>query len=84
MKESEYIDKKKYLWLLSTFVPLVATLGVYLYKKTHQSWVMVIPLFFIYGFIPLLDTIFSKDESNPPESVVPVLEIEKERQPWQI
>lgn len=74
MKENDYIDKKKYLWLLSTFVPLIAMLGVFLYEKTHQYWVTIIPLVFIYGFIPLLDTIFSEDKSNPPEAAVPALE----------
>ncbi|MFK8010816.1 MAG: alkane 1-monooxygenase [Marinicellaceae bacterium] len=69
-----YKDKKKYLWLLSSLMPLVASLGPYLYIQTGLSYLIFVPLIIIYAVIPLLDLIFSEDLSNPPEEVVPSLE----------
>lgn len=74
MHTVKYIDKKKYLWLLSTLLPLIAISGIFLYKQTNQAWTIFIPLVFIYIFIPVLDWMFSEDQTNPPEAVVPELE----------
>ncbi len=77
MNKIKYVDKKKYLWLLSTFIPLVSVFGVYLFKQTQMAWTLFIPLAFFYIIIPILDLIFKEDESNPPESAVPELEKQK-------
>lgn len=65
---------KKYLWILSTLLPLVGLTGAGLYQFTGQAWMLFIPLMFIYAVIPLLDWVFSKDPSNPDENEVPALE----------
>ena len=50
-----YQDKKKYLWLMSSALPLVGTLGVLLFVAFKSAWLLVLPLFFIYVFIPVMD-----------------------------
>lgn len=65
---------KKYLWMLSTLLPLVGSTGVLLYELTDQSWTLMVPLLFIYLIIPALDLVFSTDESNPNEAQVAKLE----------
>ena len=70
----KYKDKKKYLWLLSSLMPLVVMIGPYLYQTTGIQWLIFVPLIIIYIIIPLLDWVFSEDQSNPPEEIVPKLE----------
>lgn len=65
---------KKYLWILSTLLPLVGLTGIGLFQYTGQAWMLIIPLVFIYIVIPVLDWLFSKDPSNPDENQVPTLE----------
>ncbi len=68
---------KKYLWILSTLMPLVGLSGIALYQQTQLALMLFVPLVFIYLFIPLLDMVFSKDDSNPNEEQVPELEQSK-------
>lgn len=65
---------KKYLWILSTLVPLVGLSGIALYELTSLSLMLFVPLLFIYLVVPALDWVFSKDNTNPAESEVPALE----------
>jgi alkane 1-monooxygenase len=69
-----YVDRKRYLWLLSTLFPLIPFVGMGLVLWTGQQWLLWLPLAFVYGVIPLLDHLFPNDRSNPPEQVVPQLE----------
>ena len=74
MQTLKYKDKKKYLWLLSALLPLLAVFGIFSYQQSGYQWMIFAPLIFIYVFIPLLDWVFSQDQSNPPEQSVPELE----------
>ena len=74
MQNTKYIDKKKYLWLLSSLLPLLVISGVLIYQHTTQQWTIFTPLIFIYIIIPLLDWVFSEDTSNPPEDSIAELE----------
>lgn len=65
---------KKYLWILSTLLPLLGMSGIVLYQVTEQSLMLLVPLVFIYVVIPALDLVFSTDTSNPSEEDVPKLE----------
>lgn len=65
---------KKYLWLLSTLLPLVALSGMWLFEWLNQLLLLAVPLLFIYLLIPALDLVFSTDESNPDEEQVQNLE----------
>ncbi|WP_395376293.1 alkane 1-monooxygenase [Marinicella sp. W31] len=69
-----YQDKKRYLWILSTLIPLLGLLGIGLYEWTGQAFMVLMPLVIVYVVIPVLDMVFSEDQSNPPESAVPELE----------
>ena len=69
-----YIDKKRYLWLLSVLFPLIPLVAFGLMLRTGAEWTLWIPLVVLYAFIPLLDYLFPNDRSNPPEQVVPQLE----------
>ena len=69
-----YVDRKRYLWLLSALFPLIPLVGMGLVLHTGTQWTLWLPLAFVYGVIPLLDALFPHDRSNPPEAVVPQLE----------
>jgi len=69
-----YVDGKRYLWMLSVLFPLIPLVGMALMRWSGQEWMLWIPLVFLYAGIPLLDYLFPNDRSNPPEQVVPQLE----------
>ncbi len=70
----EYRDKKRYLWILSVFLPLVPLLWIYIYTLTGYTWLFTVPLFIAYVMIPVFDWWFGEDTDNPPEAIVPQLE----------
>jgi alkane 1-monooxygenase len=71
---SQYTDTKRYSWLASLLIPLLALAGPLLYLYSGQGfWLLALPLF-IYGAIPLLDIVLGEDHSNPPEQVIAQLE----------
>jgi alkane 1-monooxygenase len=72
--EVRYTDHKRYLWLLSVLFPLIPMVGMGLALWSGKQWMLWLPLAFVYGVIPLLDYLFPKDRSNPPEQIVPQLE----------
>ncbi len=69
-----YVDRKRYLWLLSVLFPLIPFVGMGLAAWSGMEWTLWIPLLFVYLVIPLLDHLFPNDRSNPPEQVVSQLE----------
>ena len=69
-----YIDRKRYLWLLSVLFPLIPLLSIGLMKWSGNEWMLWVPLLSLYVVIPLLDYLFPNDRSNPPEQIVPQLE----------
>jgi len=70
----EYRDRKRYLWVLSVFLPLGPMLGIFLYFQTGYQWLLIVPLFITYIIIPVLDWVLGSDINNPPEEIVPQLE----------
>ena len=70
----EYRDRKRYLWILSVFLPLTPLLGIFLYFLTGSQWMLSVPLVIAYIIIPVLDWLFGADANNPPEEIVPQLE----------
>lgn len=69
-----YRDRKRYAWLLSLLVPLLAGAGPALYLWQHDASLLWLPLVLVYVLLPLLDLSVGDDRSNPPEHVVPQLE----------
>jgi alkane 1-monooxygenase len=66
-----YIDKKRYLWLLSLtggFNPPIA-IGLY-FATGHNPFSMLFPLLYTFVVIPIVDALMGEDHHNPPEEVV--------------
>ena len=70
----EYIDHKRYLWLMAIMLPVIPLGAIVLYFQTHQAWLLAMPLLVFYGVIPIVDLIVGEDENNPSEAIVPQLE----------
>ena len=72
---SSYRDRKRYLWLLSIFVPALMNVGLLLYQFLSQRvlWLWL-PVAWIYLVMPAIDYLVGEDRSNPPESAVAALE----------
>jgi len=65
-----YVDRKRWLWLLSVVYPLQPFLGIWLHAQTgHEAW-LFLPLLMNYVLAPVLDWLIGEDENNPPEAVV--------------
>jgi len=67
-------DRKRYLWLLGTVVPLFLFLGWGLVNLTGLRVFWWIGPMFVYIIIPVLDMLIGDDASNAPEDVVAWLE----------
>jgi len=73
-----YVDRKRYLWMLSVLYPLQPFLGIWLHSVTgHEGW-LLLPIFLGYVVNPLLDWVLGEDTNNPPEQVV----IQLDRDPF--
>ena len=65
-----YIDRKRWLWLMSALYPLQPFLGIWLHWQTgHELW-LLLPLALNYVAGPLIDWLLGGDRNNPPEEVV--------------
>jgi alkane 1-monooxygenase len=71
---TEYRDRKRYLWLLSIFVPALMNAGLLLYLLWSNVLMLWLPVAFNYIVMPLLDFLVGEDRSNPPESAIDALE----------
>ena len=67
-------DRKRYLWLLGTVVPLFLFLGWGLVNVTGLGLFWWIGPMVIYLVIPALDVVIGSDPTNPPDDVVAWLE----------
>ncbi len=67
-------DDKRYMWLSSVMMPLLALSGIALYLVWEQTWLLAIPLVYGYLVMPILDAMVGEDESNPPEALVPQID----------
>lgn len=72
-----YNDKKRYLWLISVFMPVFPLMGVFIFYRTGVEWTLCLPLLLNYTLMPLLDWLIGSDSNNPPEELVPQLEADK-------
>ncbi|WP_218508708.1 alkane 1-monooxygenase [Variovorax sp. dw_308] len=73
----EYRDRKRWWWLLSVVYPLLPFTGIALHAATGHEIALGLPLLISYGLMPLLDLLIGEDQNNPPEAVVPQLELER-------
>lgn len=72
--DTPWSDGKRWAWLLSPSLPLLALASVGLYLATGYSAYLWGGPILAYGVIPLLDLIIGTDTTNPPESAVNDLE----------
>lgn len=69
-----YVDRKRWLWLLSVVYPLQPFLAIWLHFKTGSEYWFFLPFVSSYVIAPLLDWVIGEDSNNPPEAVVMQLE----------
>ena len=72
-----YTDNKRYLWLLSVFMPILALSGIFCFQLTGEQWTLWLPILFSYLVMPVLDWLMGVDNNNPPEELVPQLETDR-------
>lgn len=65
-----YIDRKRWLWLMSVLYPLQPLLGIWLHSRTGNELWLLLPVLFNYCFGPIIDWLLGQDRNNPPEEVV--------------
>ena len=66
----DYVDKKRWLWMLSVLYPLQPFVAIGLHARTGVEAWFFLPFVFNYALVPLIDWIFGEDSYNPPEEVV--------------
>jgi alkane 1-monooxygenase len=72
-----YIDRKRWLWLLSVVYPLQPLLAIWLHSVTGNELWLVLPIVINYGLGPIIDWAIGEDRNNPPEEVV--LQLDQDR-----
>ncbi|MEL6920203.1 MAG: alkane 1-monooxygenase, partial [Pseudomonadota bacterium] len=68
--EIRYVDRKRWLWVMSTLTPAVPTAGAVIMLSTGNLLWAAFPILFYFGFIPIIDSLIGEDPNNPPEAVV--------------
>ncbi|MEM9360584.1 MAG: alkane 1-monooxygenase [Pseudomonadota bacterium] len=69
-----YTDRRRWLWSLSLFWPLMAVISWWVAAYSGQRiWYWGTRIVW-YGLVPVIDHLLPTDGSNPPEEVVPQLE----------
>jgi alkane 1-monooxygenase len=69
-----YVDTKRPLWPLALVIPILpfVSLALALTTGSPLSWWLT-PIF-VFGVIPVIDTLIGDDRVNPPEEAVPALQ----------
>ncbi len=67
-------DPKRYLWLLGLLVPFLPFMAWGMVALTGLGVFWFFGPMFVYGVMPVLDTLVGKDSANPPDSVIKWLE----------
>ena len=69
-----WVDGKRYLWLLSPLVPVLAIIGLAIFQFTGLAVFAWSGPLLLYVIIPFCDGLIGVDRTNPPESAVAQLE----------
>lgn len=64
-----YVDRKRWLWLMSALYPLQPFIGIWLHWRTGSEAWLLLPLAINYGIGPVVDWLLGEDRNNPPEEV---------------
>jgi alkane 1-monooxygenase len=65
-----YVDKKRWLWVLSVLYPLQPLIVIALHARSGVEAWFLLPFFFNYAIAPLIDWLLGPDSNNPPEEVI--------------
>ena len=65
-----YVDRKRWLWLLTVVYPLQPFIAIWLHFRTGNELWFLLPFATSYIVAPLLDWAIGEDRNNPPEEVV--------------
>ena len=65
-----YVDRKRWLWLLSVAYPLQPFLAIWLHFQTGNELWFLLPFVTSYLVAPIADWAIGEDRNNPPEEVV--------------
>jgi len=72
-----YIDRKRWLWLLSVLFPLVPVGFIWLHSVSgEQAWLLT-PFLINYCLLPIADWLLGEDSNNPPQEIV--LKLDQDR-----
>jgi alkane 1-monooxygenase len=69
-----WVDTKRYLWLTSPGLPLLAMVCLAAHAAWGWSWALWVMPALIFGLIPLGDWLVGEDASNPPDGAMAALE----------
>ncbi|MFT4767065.1 MAG: alkane 1-monooxygenase [Glaciecola sp.] len=72
-----YTDRRRWLWSLSLFWPLMPAISCWLAASSGQMVWFWGTLIVWYCLVPVVDHLLPTDKSNPPEEVVPQLEADR-------
>ena len=67
-------DTKRYAWLLGLVIPTLPILCAILFRQSGLRLFWWSGPVFVFGIVPLLDTLIGKDGGNPPDSIIAALE----------
>lgn len=68
--EIRYEDRKRWLWVLSAFMPGVPAVSALAVWATGNAFFAVVPILVYFALVPLLDMLVGEDPDNPPEAVI--------------
>jgi alkane 1-monooxygenase len=74
LKPGTWRDPKRYYWLLGLLVPVLPFMAWGMVALTGLGFFWFFGPLFVFGVMPLLDTLVGKDSANPPDSVIKWLE----------
>lgn len=72
-----YVDRKRWLWLLSVVYQLQVFVPMWLHATTGNELWFVLPFVVNFAAMPLLDALIGEDKNNPPEAVI--MQLERDR-----
>ncbi len=65
-----YVDRKRWLWIMSLLYPLQPFIGIAIHSITGNELWLLFPMLVNYGLGPIIDVLLGEDRNNPPEEVV--------------
>ena len=65
-----YVDKKRWLWILSVIYPLQPFIAIWLHSRSGAEAWFILPFLSNYLIAPVIDWLIGEDSNNPPEELV--------------